>query len=119
MNGLHGYQCNYLHLMTMRNYSMTMSSCIGCCTHFMMTLSYNLLCHRHRHLVRMSPYKFISILQNYLRILENGGLLLQTTQPIRMHLTTKMLPPSGEEGCSPNENTGFPDTTNTTCTRSN
>ena len=33
--------------------------------------------------------------------------------------TTKILLPSGEEGCSPNENTGFPDTTNTTCNRSN
>ena len=30
-----------------------------------------------------------------------------------------MLLPSGEEGCSPNENTGFPDTSNTTCNRSN
>ena len=33
--------------------------------------------------------------------------------------TNKMLQPSGEEGCSPIENTGFPDTTNTTCNRSN
>ena len=70
MNGLHGYQCNYSHLMTMTNYSTMMSSCIGCCTHFMMMSWYNLLCRRHRRLVRMSPYKFISILQNYLRTFE-------------------------------------------------
>ena len=30
-----------------------------------------------------------------------------------------MLPPSGEEGYSSNENAGFPDTINTTCNRSN
>ena len=36
-----------------------------------------------------------------------------------MHLTTKMLPLFGEEGHSPNENVGFPVTTNTTCNRSN
>ena len=30
-----------------------------------------------------------------------------------------MLPPSGEEGCLPNENAGFPDTTNTTYNRIN
>ena len=35
-----------------------------------------------------------------------------------MHLTTKMLPPFGEEGHSPNENVGFPVTRNTTCNRS-
>ena len=43
----------------------------------------------------------------------------KATQPIQMHLTTKMLPPFGEEGWSPNENAGFPITTNTTCNRSN
>ena len=30
-----------------------------------------------------------------------------------------MLPPSGEEGCLPSENAGFPDTTNTTYNRIN
>ena len=45
-------------------------------------------------------------------------LLLQTTQPIKMYLTTKMLPPFGEEGHSPNENAGFPVITNITCNRS-
>ena len=33
--------------------------------------------------------------------------------------TTKMLPPSGGEGHSSNENAAFPDITNTTCNRSN
>ena len=32
--------------------------------------------------------------------------------------TIKMLPPAVEEGHSPNENTEFPDTANTTCNRS-
>ena len=48
MNGLHGNQCNYSRLtmmtkcsMTMSNYDIvvTMSSCIRCSTHFMMTSS--------------------------------------------------------------------------------
>ena len=43
----------------------------------------------------------------------------KATQPIRMHLTAKMLPPFGKEGHSPNENAGFPVITNTTCNRSN
>ena len=33
--------------------------------------------------------------------------------------TTKMLPPSGKEGHSPNENAGFPDKTDATCNRTN
>ena len=33
--------------------------------------------------------------------------------------TTKMVPSFGKEGCSPNENAGFPDATNTTCNRTN
>ena len=54
--------------------------------------------------------------------LNNGGLLLlQTTANHSVNQnagTTKILPPSGE-GCSSNENTGFPDIINITCNRSN
>ena len=35
----------------------------------------------------------------------------KATQPIRMQDPTKILPPFGEEGHSPNENAGFPVTT--------
>ena len=60
------------------------------------------------------------MLQNYLKTFKTmSTLLLQATQPIRIQGQTKMLPPSGEEGYSPNENARFPDTTNTTCNRSN
>ena len=43
----------------------------------------------------------------------------KATQPIRMHLTRKILPHFGKEGCSPNGNAGFPVITNTSCNRSN
>ena len=66
-------------------------------------------------------YNFISILQNYSRKFEKkmASFFSKATQPIRMHLTIKMLPPFGEEGCSANENAGFLVITKIICNRSN
>ena len=50
---------------------------------------------------------------------EKNGLLLQSHSVNQNAPDNKMPPPFGEEGCSPNENAGFPVTANTTCNRSN
>ena len=46
-------------------------------------------------------------------------LLLQDYSANQNTETTKVLPTSGEDGYSPNENAGFLDLTNTTCNRTN